>query len=459
MRDFAASLSLRKKLVISIAGLIMVLGTVGTLYARVTLSSTSSDELDRRALAVAHELESHSAELLLTNDIFGLYRRVNDLAASNRDVRYVAVFDASGDVQASTFGGALPAGLREANSVAPGKPYTLVTLQTNEGDVRDVAYPIQNGRQGVVRLGLTRTPVQGQVDGMTRNLLGLTGLALVSGLCVAYVLATVLTRPLSRLAEGARAVGRGESPSQEDLYSHPELGQVARAFDAMTMQLREKEEERSQLLARVLAAQEDERKRIARELHDDAGQALTSMLLGLTRLENGALQPEVKAQAAELKATANTALDLMRDLARDLRPSTLDDLGLVAALGRYVSDYGPKHGLVTHFHAASCEGMRLRPETETALYRIAQEALTNIVRHAHANSVNVLLERRGRAVTLVVEDDGAGFDPNQLGNSVAAAPRLGILGMEERALLVNGSLTVESEPGKGTAIFVQVPDD
>ena len=457
MGAVAASMSLREKMVISIAGLILVLGTVGTLYARITLSNTSSQELDRRALAIAHELESYAADLLLTNDIFGLYRRVSDLAASNSDVRYVVVVDAAGEVQAKTFAAALPAGLREANAVSPGERFSLATLETNEGEVRDVAYPIQSGRQGVIRLGLTREPVQSQVDSMTRNLLALTGLALVSGLCVSYILATVLTRPLSWLAEGARAVGRGESPSMAELYGHPEVGEVALAFDAMTKQLHEKEEERSQLLARVLTAQEDERKRIARELHDEAGQALTSMLLGLTRIEGAVSEPAVRAQAAELKATANSALDLMRDLARDLRPSTLDDLGLAAALGRYVSDYGVKHNLETDFQAASFGGTRLPPHIETALYRIAQEALTNVSRHAAASSVSVVLERQNGTAILVVEDDGVGFDLEQVSALTSPAPRLGLLGMEERAALAGAHLTIESRPGKGTAIFVQVP--
>jgi signal transduction histidine kinase len=243
------------------------------------------------------------------------------------------------------------------------------------------------------------------------------------------------------------------------LYEHPELGQVAAAFDVMTTQLREKDDERNELMRRVLAAQEDERKRIARELHDEAGQTLTSMMLGLTRIESALTEPEARQQAGELKAAARNALTLMRDLARDLRPSTLDDLGLVAALGRYVSDFGPKHGLAASFRAASCEGVRLSPEVETALYRIAQEALTNVVRHADATSVNVLLERSPTGVVLVIEDDGKGFDLSQVNSSVSSNPRLGIVGMEERASLVKGCLTVESEPGKGTAVFVQVPND
>jgi len=456
MRKFLGSMSLRSKMVVAIAALILVLGLGGTIHARLTLSGISNDELDQRALALARDLESRSSDLLMTNDIFGLHRRIGELVAANSDVRYVVVLDQAGNARASTFAGNLPEGLRQANSVAAGSPYSLATLKTDEGTVRDVAYPIDGGRAGVIRVGLTKEPVQSQVDQLTFNLFGLTGAALLAGLVVSYFLATVLTRPLSRLAEAARAVGRGESPVQDELYGHPEIGQVAVAFDAMTHQLREKEAERSQLLARVLTAQEEERRRISRELHDEAGQALTSLLMGLTRIEQAGGGPEVKAQAAELRAVTTDALDLMRDMARDLRPSTLDDLGLVAALGRYVSDYGPRHHLETDFQAASMDGARLRPEVEIVLYRIAQEALTNVSRHADAHSVNVLLERRNGHAILVVEDDGHGFDVERVGAGLPGA-KLGLLGMEERAGLVGGTLTVESRPGAGTAVFVEVP--
>ena len=450
-------MSIRLKMVIAIVALILLLGIGGTIHARLTLASISNDELDQRGLAIARDLESRSSELLLTNDIFGLHLRISELAAANADVRYVVVLDQLGNTRASTFANGLPAGLRAANLVKTDSLYSLVTLQTSEGDVRDVAYPIDGGRAGVIRLGLTKGRVEQQVSQLTFNLFGLTAGALLAGLLISYFLATVLTRPLSRLAEAARAIGRGETPAQAELYGHPEVGQVAVAFDAMSKQLREKEEERSQLLARVLTAQEAERKRISRELHDEAGQALTSLLMGLTRIEQSASEPDVKAEAAELRATTTGALDLMRDMARDLRPSTLDDLGLVAALGRYVADYGPRHHLETDFQAASMDGARLPAETEIVLYRIAQEALTNVSRHANARSVNVLLERRNGHAILVVEDDGQGFDAEQVRETAMPGAKLGILGMEERAGLVGGTLTVESRPGAGAAVFVEVP--
>ena len=450
-------MSLRKKLVLAIGGLILLLGVGGTLHARLTLAGISQDELERRALAVSRDLESHAGESMLTNDIFGLYQRINELATANDDIRYVVVFDAQGKVKASTFANGLPVGLRDSNRAAIGQPYSLATLSTNEGNVLDVAYPVQGGRLGVIRLGVARGPMESEVNGLTSNLLELTGAVLVIGLIASYLLATVLTRPLARLTLAARAMTRGEPSSHDELYSHPEIGQVAIAFDEMTHKLREREEERAQLLAKVIAAQEEERRRISRELHDDAGQVMTSVLLGLAHLERAAEEPLVQAEAAELRAATAVALDRLRDMARELRPSALDDLGLEATLQRYVADYGRKHASDVDFQSQGFHGSRLSPATETALYRIAQEALTNVVRHAQAESVSVLLERRDGHAILVVEDDGSGFDVDALRHLALPAAKLGLLGMEERAALVGGTLTVESNPGKGTAVFAEVP--
>lgn len=450
-------MSMRLKIVLSMAALILVLGIGGTLYARMTLSSLYRDELNMRSLAIARDLEGRAGDLLLTNDSFSLYRHINDLTSNNEDVSYIVVFDSSEDVRASTFEDGLPVGLREANSVGAGDSYSLATVNTSRGDVIDTAYPISDGRVGTIRIGMSKERAQGEVNALTYNLLGLTGGVLVAGLVVGYVLATFLTRPLSRLAAAAQAVGAGDLSRRVADGGRDETGRVAVAFNKMTAELREKEAERTELLGKVISAQEEERKRIARELHDEAGQALTSVLLGLKTLEDTCPVPSHRSKAADLRAVTAETLDLMHDLALELRPSTLDDLGLVAALQRYVADYGRKYSVETDFHPGGVSGVRLDPQAETALYRIAQEALTNVARHASATNVSVLLDKRDGRATLVVEDDGNGFDVGAVRRPGSNNRKLGILGMEERAALVGGSITIESRPGGGTAVFVEVP--
>jgi signal transduction histidine kinase/DNA-binding response OmpR family regulator len=208
------------------------------------------------------------------------------------------------------------------------------------------------------------------------------------------------------------------------------------------------------LSRRLVEVQEAERGHVARELHDETGQALSSLLLGLSLLEREAGQPEaVVARAVELAVLADEMLENLHRLAMNLRPAALDHLGLVAALDQYGASLGHQHGLTVQFETVGLGEERLLPEVETAIYRIVQEALTNVLRHARATRVDVLLERRGDRVVTIVEDDGVGFDPGAAGES----GRLGLFGMRERAKMLGGTLVVESTPGTGATVLVEVP--
>jgi PAS domain S-box-containing protein len=208
------------------------------------------------------------------------------------------------------------------------------------------------------------------------------------------------------------------------------------------------------LSRRLVEIQETERRHIARELHDEASQALTSLMVGLRLLEREADSPEtVVAQVAELKSRANDILENLHRLAIDLRPASLDHLGLVAALRQYIKTFGQQHNLTMQFEVVGLDDKRLSPAVETNLYRIVQEALTNVVRHTKATRIDVLLERRGEQLITIIEDDGDGFDPQTAGQD----GRLGLLGMRERAEMLGGTLMVESTIGTGTTIYVEVP--
>ncbi|HFD40018.1 MAG TPA: HAMP domain-containing protein [Anaerolineae bacterium] len=218
-------------------------------------------------------------------------------------------------------------------------------------------------------------------------------------------------------------------------------------------ELKRRDALRGQLLEQVITAQEEERKRIARELHDQTGQALTSILVGLRTLETDPNPMRIR----EIKHIVADTLDEVRDLALELRPSVLDDLGLAPALQRYVRACAGRYHLRTDFQTVGLEEVRLPPAVETALYRIVQEALTNVARHAAADQVSVLLETRGDSVVAIVEDDGCGFEVERLMDGALREQWLGLHGMRERAELLGGKLTIESSPGAGTTVFVEVP--
>jgi signal transduction histidine kinase len=200
----------------------------------------------------------------------------------------------------------------------------------------------------------------------------------------------------------------------------------------------------------IVAAQELERQRLARELHDETGQALTSILLGLRAMEDAKTEEQVRAAAADLRELVVRTLQDVRQLAVELRPKALDDFGLVAALERLVETWAEQTQIAVELEAGGAG--RLPPEIETALYRIVQEALTNIVKHARASRVSIVLSERGGAVTVVIEDDGIGFAPED-----AREEGLGLVGMRERVALVGGLLRVESRARAGTTLVVEVP--
>jgi signal transduction histidine kinase len=202
-------------------------------------------------------------------------------------------------------------------------------------------------------------------------------------------------------------------------------------------------------LRRVVAGQELERRRLARELHDETGQSLTSILLGLRSLEEFVDGEDERAAVADIRRLAVETLQDVRRLAVELRPKALDDFGLEAALERLTDNFAEQTGLAVDF-VARLGDEQLPPEVATALYRIVQEGLTNVAKHAQARTVSVLLTRKNGRVALMIEDDGRGFDPAR------PADGFGLQGMRERVDLLGGTLQVESRAGAGTTLAVEV---
>ena len=218
------------------------------------------------------------------------------------------------------------------------------------------------------------------------------------------------------------------------------------------------EKEHRKLLRRLADAQESERARISRELHDQLGQDLTALKLGLRLVKNqGASVPAVSESTDKLEQLSGGLMQTIHRLAWELHPPVLDDLGLEAALRRYTGEWSENHHVTAEFHATGMGAWRLPLDTETALYRVTQEALTNVLRHANAKRVGVLLERRKDLISLIVEDDGAGFDAAAVLQAAHSRGKLGLLGMQERVVMVGGTIEFESTPGAGTTVFVRVP--
>jgi PAS domain S-box-containing protein len=233
--------------------------------------------------------------------------------------------------------------------------------------------------------------------------------------------------------------------------------ELARANESLRAEMFERERAeraRTDLLARLVFAQEDERRRIAREMHDQFGEQLTALARRIEMLKEACADSvELKEQVDALEMVAQQLDRDVDHLVWELRPTALDDLGLRAALANYIQDWSKRVNIAAELHTSGLLDDRLTSEAETTLYRIAQEALTNVAKHSRAQSVDVILERRPDHVMLIVEDDGVGFDPAALG---AARQGFGLLGMKERASLVGATLEIESAAGKGTTLLLRM---
>lgn len=273
-------------------------------------------------------------------------------------------------------------------------------------------------------------------------------------------------------AEDVYFIGRDGGEEVELMFNvnasplHDASGQIIAAI--VTLQdiapLRQGEIARQQLMERLVTVQEEERRRISRELHDQMGQQITALLMGLSVPLASANDDDESgrrdaAQMQKLRDITNGLMEQAHRLAWELRPAALDNIGLEAALRQYVTEWGVRSGIETDFVARALGHLPRIPSVETSLYRIVQEALTNVERHAKASKVSVLLERLDDTLATIIEDDGQGFDAVKVGkqNQGHKPSRLGVLGMRERAELVGGTLTIESEPGQGTTIYVRVP--
>jgi two-component system CheB/CheR fusion protein len=238
-----------------------------------------------------------------------------------------------------------------------------------------------------------------------------------------------------------------------------DLAAVNRSLDVELRERRQAEAEIRELLKRIITVQEDERRRIARDLHDHLGQQVAGLSLKLGALQDVAGIASASTAIVEEARAIIGRLDKELDFFTwELRPAALDDFGLVAALGTFVTEWSRTFAVSADFHTRGLDDVRLPFDVETNLYRFSQEALNNVHKHAGATRVGVILERRDARVVLIVEDDGRGFEYDDA-EAGRCDSRIGLRGIRERAALVGGTAEVETAPGKGTTIFVQVPSD
>lgn len=454
----APAVSFRIKVTVLLGGIILLAGVAGVLYARNDMRRILTAELENRGQAIAKDLAANSVDALLTGDLLALYDLVNRTKLNNEDIRYILILTPTGSVRVNTFGEGIPTGLIEANVLPAGVTEQLRRIHTEEGLVRDVAAPILGGKAGTVRLGLLDHSVETAVARNARGLALLVLLAVGVGVPTSYWFAYYLTRPLSRLLDAVKSVTQGNLQQRIPSPGSDEVGQLGNAFNLMTDALAEKEAARRSLLEKVISSQEEERKRVARELHDELAQGLTSVQLSLETLQDklGDTDDVGKAALGRAGRAVTGLLAETRKLIGDLRPTVLDDLGLIPAIRSYAEAHLlPIQCEVTV--SASNMPQNLPSSTEIAVFRIVQEAINNIVKHAGASAASIVIAGHDGVLQGEISDDGKGFSPNAVKRSAGSvASGVGLQGMKERAALLGGTLSIWSQAGKGTRVSFSI---
>jgi len=296
--NLAGSVNIRTKIMGIVLGGTILLSLVLTLQVHHSLTRVLEEELQARGASIGRDLAARSTDLILVNNLYSLQQLLLETQSNNQDIRYAFILDNHGQVMVHTFGEGFPVNLIEQNQAAPEDYQHTVLLETPEGLVWDVAVPVLGGKAGTARVGLSNQGVRRVLLDLTSQVALTTTVVLVMSLLAATFLTFVLTRPILDLVEATRAIGRGDFSLRVRRWANDEIGELAEAFNLMASELeradevrRERELLRRQLFERVIISQEEDRRRISRELHDSTSQNLTSLMVGLRALEGTVTLP------------------------------------------------------------------------------------------------------------------------------------------------------------------------
>ncbi len=314
-------------------------------------------------------------------------------------------------------------------------------------------------KNGVLVTDFSLTPIEGRLAReFKENIFFLVLFIALSILVLSFTMNRLVVSKVEKFVEAARRLSQGDLKQRIVLKADDELRMLAESFNRMAGELKKRMGQEKKYISKIIDTQESERKRISRELHDELGQTLTAMKYNLEIIEREipTNSPEGKERVQEVKKLSAHIMGQLRQLSHDLRPPMLDDLGLIPTLRWYIENYGIRWKIKTSYEATGFNE-KLNPELETALYRIIQEALNNIVKHAQSDYIHVNLNRSDSVITVTITDNGIGFDPQEVFNMDKQQRGFGIMGMQERVSFFSGRIDIRSRPGAGTQIAIEIP--
>ena len=434
-------------------------GVITFLSTRNTLKQNLDTALAARTISETESLADYLARPLSIDDIVRVHQILEKTRERHHGILYILVRDPNGKILAHTFDGAVPAELVSLPAFLSFPANTFRVLDAKQdGLVFEALRLVSRGHGGSVQLGWSNELVARELASLRNTILTSLAICAALGIGLALLLSLAITHPVHRLDEAVQQIRQRNLGARAPVFSADEIGSLATAFNGMAETLaendktiNEKEKARAALVQRIITAQERERKVISRELHDQVGQSLLALLVDMQSPHDSGRCDRV---CVRHQARIQDLIEDVRQVSKGMHPAILDDYGLDSALRTYVKDVSERHRVrIDYETTCSGDGDRLPEAMETALYRVAQEAISNALRHAEPSHISVILLVDSETVTLLVEDDGAGLPADR----AAQDKGLGLLSMRERCSLLGGELDIISESEQGTTIRARIP--
>lgn len=462
-------LKINQKILGSIIASLLFLSLILGIIIWNSLTDTMAKELKKHGESVAENIASMSSDYILIDDYYAIHLLITRAQQANEDIRYILVFNSKQVLVGHTFPEYIPKGIVHAHN-PDGSKQDLAVLTSDEGKIHDVLVPIEEGEVGFVRVGMSEKQPKEYTLSKIGDLILATFLVCLVAVGIAYMTTRIITKPINNLVDTASGISAGNLSLRAPVVGDEDLRKLARVFNEMAdnlissrskvekllKELQEKERLRDTLISKLLSAQEDERKRISRELHDETSQALASLMVTMRVLADEAQDKEQKALLYTSRDIAASILREIRDLALELRPPILDDIGLIPAIRKYTENFKDKYSIAVMLDIPEYPIPPIDNQTSLAFYRITQESLTNIAKHTIATKIMIKIWLEDKSIKITILDNGHGIQKADF-KMARQQHRIGIYGMQERAELLGGEFLIQAAQMGGTEVVVAIP--
>lgn len=437
--------------------LIILFGISTIIENRILITRTFQQEIKDKGISISRHLAKQLTEPIIIGDLLSIYELIKETLEIYPDIRYIIILNQNNKLIAHSLTHSLTEEFITANKLSRDSVYNIEFLETEDGLITDVVVPILDGKIGIVRIGLMENKINEIKGKITQVLAIFVLLVSIIGIINSYILAFILNKPLINLIKGIEEVRHGNLGTRVHKWFNDEIGRLTESFNEMAASLEQERIMRHNLMKKLITTQEDERQRISRELHDMTSQSLTSLKIGLKSLESGYSSSETKIKVEEFRLLLNKSLEEIHGLSVELRPPLLSDFGLFKTIEEFLKRFAKNFDIDVKYEVDdSLKNQRFAQMTEISLYRIIQEAFSNIEKHSKSSEVKVNLKKVNSSFCLTIEDNGIGFDVNKPLETFQRKP-IGLFGMRERVEILGGKFKIDSKPGEGVKIYIEIP--